>query len=482
SGVNNILVLEANKRVGGRLYTKRDEKVKWVDLGGAYIGPNQENIRRIASELGVDIYKVHVDGYLLDYDEGKRTAFEADGIPYHANNFLESFELQRFFQKLDEMGSKFPAEAPWRCPYSEEWDRITFKEFIDKSLWTKKARKMAYLMANDILTAAPHEVSLLFALWYIKMGKGTNSIFSNVNGAQDSKFDGGSMQICEKLAEAIGNHRVQLNKAIYSVDQTSSYVSVKTVDCFEYKARYIILSFAPCMQAKIHYSPPLPPLRNQMLQRFPMGSVIKCIVYYETAFWREKGYCGAATDEDFDNHLLSITLDDSKRDGSYPAIIGFATATRNRQLCELSREERKIRICESFAELFDSQEALWPVHYEEYDWNCDQYAGGGYTGICPPGFLTEFGKIIRKPVRNMYFAGTETATEWFGYMEGGVQAGERAAREVLHAMKVTPVREVWKQSKVAKIEKKSLFSLTDIMKQLTLRNSVKYVSSFVFGK
>lgn len=31
----------------------------------------------------------------------------------------------------------------------------------------------------------------------------------------------------------------------------------------------------------------------------------------------------------------------------------------------------------------------------------------------------------------LYFAGTETATEWSGYMEGAVQAGERASREVL---------------------------------------------------
>lgn len=39
-------------------------------------------------------------------------------------------------------------------------------------------------------------------------------------------------------------------------------------------------------------------------------------------------------------------------------------------------------------------------------------------------------RIIRQPIGRIYFAGTETATEWSGYMEGAVQAGERAAREV----------------------------------------------------
>lgn len=31
----------------------------------------------------------------------------------------------------------------------------------------------------------------------------------------------------------------------------------------------------------------------------------------------------------------------------------------------------------------------------------------------------------------IHFAGTETATEWSGYMNGAAQAGERAAKEIL---------------------------------------------------
>ena len=37
---------------------------------------------------------------------------------------------------------------------------------------------------------------------------------------------------------------------------------------------------------------------------------------------------------------------------------------------------------------------------------------------------------IRKPCGRVHFASTETATEWSGYMEGAIQAGERTAREV----------------------------------------------------
>jgi len=43
------------------------------------------------------------------------------------------------------------------------------------------------------------------------------------------------------------------------------------------------------MNLKMHFNPELPPLRNQLINRVPMGSVIKCMVYYKENFWRKKG-------------------------------------------------------------------------------------------------------------------------------------------------------------------------------------------------
>jgi len=39
----------------------------------------------------------------------------------------------------------------------------------------------------------------------------------------------------------------------------------------------------------------------------------------------------------------------------------------------------------------------------------------------------------------VHWAGTETATEWRGYMNGAVQAGQRAASEVLDSLSSRPV-------------------------------------------
>ncbi len=47
------------------------------------------------------------------------------------------------------------------------------------------------------------------------------------------------------------------------------------------------------------------------------------------------------------------------------------------------------------------------------------------------GALTRDGEALRAPVGGIHWAGTETALEFTGFMEGALESGERAAREVL---------------------------------------------------
>jgi len=68
------------------------------------------------------------------------------------------------------------------------------------------------------------------------------------------------------------------------------------------------------------------------------------------------------------------------------------------------------------------------------DWNAEEFSGGCYTGYMGPGTMTAFGKHLAEREGALFFAGTETAEKWAGYMDGAVRAGERAAREVLSAL------------------------------------------------
>ncbi|KAM9487174.1 amine oxidase [flavin-containing] [Clarias gariepinus] len=435
----NPVVLEARDRVGGRTYTVQNKHAKWVDLGGAYIGPTQNRILRLAKEYGVQTYKVNEEESLVHYVNGKSYPFKGPFPPMW--NPFALMDYNNLWRTMDNMGMEIPREAPWRAPHALEWDNMTMKEFLDKVCWTSTARRFATLFVNVNVTSEPHEVSALWFLWYVKQCGGTMRIFSTSNGGQERKFVGGANQISECMARELGE-KVKLQSAVHSIDQSGDMVEVKTVNEETYKAKYVIVAIPPGMNLKIHYSPELPPLRNQLIHRVPMGSVIKCMVYYRENFWRKKGYCGTMVIEDEDSPI-GLTLDDTKPDGTVPAIMGFILARKSRRLAGLTREERKKRICEIYARVLGTEEALHPVHYEEKNWCEDEYSGGCYTTSMPPGVLTQYGKVLREPVGRLYFAGTETSTEWSGYMEGAVQAGERASREVLVAMGKLHSTQIW---------------------------------------
>lgn len=426
----NVLVLEARDRVGGRTYTVRNKHVDYVDVGGAYVGPTQNRILRLSKELGLKTYKVNVNERVVQYVKGKTYPFRGAFPPVW--NPIAYLDYNNLWRTMDNMGKEIPADAPWSAPHAEEWDRITMKELIDKICWTQTAKQFAYLFVNINVTSEPHEVSALWFLWYVKQCGGTTRIFSVTNGGQERKFVGGSGQVSELIMRRLGD-RVKLSQPVTCVDQSGDNIIIKTLNHDVYECKYVISAIPPTLTAKIHFNPELPSERNQLVQRLPMGAIIKCMMYYKEAFWKKKDYCGCMIIQD-EEAPISITLDDTKPDGSLPAIMGFILARKAIHLTKLQKDQRKKIICELYSKVLGSEEALQPVHYEEKNWCEEQYSGGCYTAYFPPGIMTQYGRVIREPVGRIYFAGTETATHWSGYMEGAVEAGERAARSILNAL------------------------------------------------
>ncbi|KAK6473519.1 amine oxidase [Huso huso] len=442
----SVVVLEARDRVGGRTLTVKGPQFQYVDLGGAYVGPTQNGILRLAKELGVQTYLVNEKEQLIHHVKGKTYPFRGAFPPMW--NPIVYMDYNSLWRTLDDMGEEIPCDAPWSARHAVRWDNMTMKELIDQLCWTRAAKEFATLFVNVNVTSEPHEVSALWFLWYVKQCGGTKRIFSTSNGGQERKFVGGSGQISDRMAGQLGDG-VRLNQPAVRLTQTEAAVYVETLHGDKYEGAYVISAIPPGLSMNIHYDPPLPPVRNQLIQRVPMGSIIKCMMYYKQAFWRDKGYCGTMMIED-EESPISMTLDDTKPDGSCPCIMGFILARKARHLIHLSKDERKERICQIYAQVLGTKEALHPVHYEEKDWCEEQYSGGCYSAYFPPGTFCQFSRVLREPFGRLYFAGTETATRWSGYMDGAVQAGERAAREVLHSMGKISKAEIWTEDPESK--------------------------------
>jgi monoamine oxidase len=168
--------------------------------------------------------------------------------------------------------------------------------------------------------------------------------------------------------------------------------------------------------------------RLQLMQRVPMGSVWKVHAVYDRPFWREQGLNGQVSSDAFPT---KVTFDVSPAEPNGPGIMmGFIEGQDAIDATLMSDAARKAKILEAFAFYFGPAMAR-PRAYIEMNWQAEALSAGGYTGVCPPGVMTGFGKVWRAPVGRLHGAGTETSPVWSGYMEGAVRSGERATQEIL---------------------------------------------------
>jgi monoamine oxidase len=100
-------------------------------------------------------------------------------------------------------------------------------------------------------------------------------------------------------------------------------------------------------------------------------------------------------------------------------------------------EERRDAVLRALVAML-GPEAGEPVTYRDFNWHDELWSRGGPVGLMGPETHTVVGDALREPVGRIHWAGTETAREWIGYMDGGIEAGQRAAKEVLAEIGAAP--------------------------------------------
>jgi monoamine oxidase len=256
------------------------------------------------------------------------------------------------------------------------------------------------------------------------------SYIINTRGAsQDARFVGGVQQIPLALAKALGN-RVILKAPVGSITQCGRRVMVEAAGR-SYEGRHVIVAIPPTLAGRILYDPALPANRDHLTQRSPMGAAIKIQVVYETPFWRRAGLSGAALCF-APSSPVHITFDNSPPSGRPGILLTFMEGDDANAWGPRTEAARRKAVLDQFMVLFGPR-ARNPVRYVEYDWTAQPFVRGGPTACATPGVLSEYGAYLRNPQGRIHWAGAETAERYYGYMDGAITAGERAATEVLGA-------------------------------------------------
>jgi monoamine oxidase len=422
---HSVVVLEARDRVGGRTLNHPLGDGRVVEKGGQFIGPTQDHIARLAGEVGVETFPTYIEGENVYYADGLRRTYTGDLPP----DPLALPDALVTIERVNQMSREVPIDAPWTAPKADEWDGQTMESWLRGNNVLPRTRELVDLLFNSLLGGQSRDTSLLFTLFYVagfgnEDNPGTlDRGIATKGGAQEQRFVGGSQLISQRMTQELDG-RVVLNAPVRRLTQDATGVDVVT-DGGSWRAQRAVVAVPPPLAARIVWEPALPAEHDQLLQRLPMGTLMKVEAVYDQPFWRP----------DLTGMSLNLegpvvtTFDNTPPEGSPGVLMGFLGGHHWREVGHLPVAERRRQVLRNFASVVGDR-ALQPIEYLEHDWVRDPWSVGGPVAVAGPGTTVDFGSRIRRPVGRVHWAGTETSTYWNGYMDGAVRSGERAAAEV----------------------------------------------------
>lgn len=415
-----VRVVEAKHRVGGRTLNLELPGGGIVEAGGEWIYPEHRRVHALAAELGIELYPQFADGDSLAI-AGDETIRYAPGTS--AFDETAQADYRTFVAELDRLSSTVDPAAPWDGEDASRWDAISFASYLDGVQNAGPRGLIEHILG--LHTGVPlDQVSLLYILAYVAGANG----WDNLVPVERDRVVGGTQALSLNMAAALGE-RVHLSSPVARIDDAGDVVTV-TSGAEVIRARYCIVALSPADCRRIAI-PSLPREREVLQNRWQAATQMKAHIVYKDWFWRDAGLSGAART---DLGVVPAVYDNTPYEGSPPTLIslmqfnppgmrlGMSTELQN------DPESRRDAIIAGLVRIF-GEEAADYEHYFEQDWNAVEYP----TGCQPswsPGVLSNWGEWLRRPAGRIHWAATETSARWPGWIEGAIEAGERAADEV----------------------------------------------------
>jgi monoamine oxidase len=426
---HSVALLEARDRVGGRTFTETRDDGLWIDRGGAWIGPGQDAIYALMKEFGVPSYKQYVEGDAMMYIDGKKYRYTGT-IPLSMSPFAVA-NIGAVFLELTQMCKSISPEAPWDAPKARKWDQQSWATWLDRHTLSKAAHQLLDYAVAGLYTSAASEISLLFVLYQMAAAGGPSFVLGVKDGAEDARPVGGMGAIHRAVAAELGD-AIHLSQPVRSIAQDADGVTVRSDDMVV-QARRAIVAVPVAIAGQINYEPMLPMDRSFLHQRMPSGAVYKIALIYDEPFWRADGLSGQSFAP---GSMANLTID-SCTDTGRPGVLTVITeGPVARQMTKLGDDERRKAVLDAVVERF-GEKARSPEEYLEQNWSIERYSGGGMISHTPPGVLTEYGPSLREPCGRIHWAGTESSAIMYGFIDGAVCSGERAAAEVMERETMT---------------------------------------------
>lgn len=419
----NVLIIEADNRIGGRVNTIHLNE-EYLDLGGQWLGNKHKQMYELVKEADLRTFPTYIKGKSIFYYQGKKKSFgQIPPLP-----FLSLIALLRLGSKFEKLAKTINLETPWTTPNKEILDAITVKDWVEKNAKNATAKEVFLDILPSLFCCEMHEISMFQALIAVKSGGSLMFMIENKNGAQEERIYGGALQICEHLLQT-GKAEIILEAPVTHILQENKTVTI-TTHKGQFKAKKVISTIPLPSVKEIVFEPALPLAKQALVDNIFMAKVIKYNFIYDKTFWRNEKQNGISLKI---GGYISGTFDNSLPESNKGIILAFVHANKAVELLTHNEEERKSLVAKEMQSILGEEAANYSFIHE-YTYMHNPWIKGAYAALFPPTILAQYGIALKEPFQDIHWAGSETAVDYMGYMEGAVQSGQRAADEILKTM------------------------------------------------
>jgi monoamine oxidase len=438
------VLFEASNRWGGRMFTLYDfYQGMFVELGGEFVDTGHEDLQKLSAELGVEMQKLAVEG------EGEDIYF-FKGAFHTPKDMLDPAKKTGSFAPI---AKQIAADADKLTGKDDNWtaharklDKMSLKAYLEQFRgktddWAIDLLDVAYNIEYGLLTEDQSSLNMVDMI-----GTDVSKPFEMFGESDEVyRIKGGSSALIKALVAALEN-KVDMKQgfALTALDHKDEKI-VMSFDApggpqtQSFDDVILALPFTKLRQVKGLESLRLGEEKLQTIRELGYGISAKVIVGTKSRVWRtpDSGL-PAPSNGTFYSDLGFQNLWESSRNqpsdagiitdflGAKPGI-SDATAALNAFRGDLPKMSQKMA------------DSLDPNAVTSWFWAYYPYTLGGYASA-KVGQYTTMLELASEPALHgrLQFAGEHTSSDFLGYMNGGVQSGNRAAAALIKSLALHP--------------------------------------------
>jgi monoamine oxidase len=423
---HEVTVLEAQRRPGGRVLTLRAPFADglYADVGASRFGDHHHWVLNYAKEFNLAVAPFSPTGLdSIDYVGGKRSRVKPDRPPDLLEYPTELTSDERamgmsglaqklFGEVLQDAGD--PQDPGWPMGKLRQYDRMSFQEFVVHRGFSPGVAALLGLGYVEPDGSADYSVLMLL-----------REIANSRAETKTLKIVGGTDRLPTAFASRLAN-QIRYGSPVLRIEHYPSRVRIiyrhgKSSQTIETDRVICTLPFSVLRHIEI--APRFSLEKHQAISEMPYGSSTRVCLQVRERFWLEQGLSGFAR-TDHPAEVWHPTFDQPRPRGILQSYFKLGAS---RRLTAMSEKERIRHTIQWLDRVFPGL----PKHVESgvaKCWDTDEWARGALA-LPGRGQMSMLVPHAARPEGRVHFAGEHTSV-WGGWMEGALESGNRAAREV----------------------------------------------------